>query len=237
MRVRGNIPPEAVTIELYRPTPGHVEIRLRENVKTVNVDDEVNGEEIVMYEYDEYVFHLKNRDGLKEEIEGNLQDWLETGRSLEVNENASNVVTMKERSEKRIRAVSAAGAQEAKALAVATNTAPAAQIGVFSAGVEPWESGKTYQQYDLFTYGDAVGYVKQPSLTAQEIYPPFSVGTEALYGARPAPDEDGVYPYTYNMAASVGMKVREDGVVYECIQAINDMLYPPSQLAAHFVLA
>lgn len=144
---------------------------------------------------------------------------------------------VKERTERRIKTISEAGAKEAKALSAATNTAPAAQIGIFSSGVEPWEAGKTYEQYDLFTYGDAVGYVKQPNITASEIYPPFSIGTEALYGARPAPDEDGVYPYTYNMAAAVGMKVREDGVIYECIQAISDMLYPPSQLAAHFVLA
>lgn len=144
---------------------------------------------------------------------------------------------VKDRTERRIKTISAAGVQEAKALAVATNSAPAAQIGVFSKGVDPWEAGKTYEQYDLFEYGGNVGYVKQPTLTAQEIYPPFSVGTEALYGARPAPDENGVYPYVYNMAASVGMKVREGDAVYECIQAIPDMLYPPSMLAAHFVLA
>ena len=144
---------------------------------------------------------------------------------------------VKERTERRIKTISAVGAQEAKALSVTTNNAPAAQIGVFSAGVEPWQAGKVYEQYDLFEYGGAVGYVKQLSLTASEIYPPFSVGTEALYGARPAPDEDGVYPYVYNMAANVGMKVREDDVVYECIQAIPDMLYPPSMLAAHFVTA
>lgn len=144
---------------------------------------------------------------------------------------------VKERTERRIKTISAAGAQEVKALSVATNSAPAAQIGVFADGVEPWEAGKTYEQYDLFNYDGAVGYVKQPSLTAQDIYPPFSVGTEALYGARPAPDDEGVYPYVYNMAASVGMKVRDGETVYECIQAIPDMLYPPSMLAAHFVLA
>ena len=142
---------------------------------------------------------------------------------------------VKERTERRIKTISAAGAQEAKTLAVATNSAPAAQIGVFSAGVAPWEAGKTYRQYDLFEYGGAIGYIKQPSLTAQEIYPPFSQGTEALYGARPAPDEDGVYSYIYNMAASVGMRVRDGGVVYECIQAIGDILYPPSAIPAHFV--
>jgi len=29
----------------------------------------------------------------------------------------------------------------------------------------------------------------------------------------------------------------EDGVVYECIQAILDMLHPPSMLEAHFEIA
>lgn len=144
---------------------------------------------------------------------------------------------VKDRTEKRIKTISAAGAQEAKAHCIATNTAPSAEIGVFSKGVEPWEAGKTYEQYDLFEYGGNVGYVKQPTLTAQEIYPPFTAGTEALYGARSTPNDEGVYPYVYNMAASVGMKVREDGVVYECIQAISDMLYPPSMLVAHFVTA
>ena len=144
---------------------------------------------------------------------------------------------VKDRTEKRIKTISAAGAREAKALSVTTNTAPSAGIGVFSAGVDPWEPEKVYEQYDLFTYGGAVGYVKQLTLTASEIYPPFSVGTEALYGARPSPDDEGVYPYVYNMAADVGMKVREGDTVYECIQRIDDMLYPPSQLAAHFALA
>lgn len=142
---------------------------------------------------------------------------------------------VKDRTERRIREISAAGAKEAKARAEETASAPAADTGIFIAGIDPWEPGKGYEMYDLFTYGGAVGYVKQMTLTAQEIYPPFSVGTEALYGARPAPDEEGVYPYVYNMAASVGMKVREAGVVYECIQRIDDMLYPPSVIPAHFV--
>ena len=52
---------------------------------------------------------------------------------------------------------------------------------------------------------------------------------------RPKPDLDGVYPYEYNMAASVGMRVRDtDGTVYLCYQPIDPLLYPPSQAAAHF---
>ena len=50
------------------------------------------------------------------------------------------------------------------------------------------------------------------------------------------PDADGVYPYVYNMAATVGMRVREGDAVYVCKQAIDPMLWPPSQVAAHFDL-
>ena len=63
---------------------------------------------------------------------------------------------------------------------------------------------------------------------------PGSVGMEAIYGVRPVPDDAGVFPYTYNMAASVGMRVREGDAVYVCKQAIDPLLYPPSQVAAHF---
>ncbi len=143
---------------------------------------------------------------------------------------------VKDRTEKKIHGLAAAGAEQVYMLALISDKAPGAETGIFAEGTEDWTPGETYNQYDLFRHNGAMGYVKQTH-TALEIYPPFSAGTEALYGARPAPDENGVYPYVYNMAASVGMRVREGDTVYECIQAIPDMLYPPSMLAAHFVLA
>lgn len=124
---------------------------------------------------------------------------------------------------------------EAVDMAQASNKAPSATAGVLVEGLEPWTPGKTYEKmYTLFSYDGKVGFTRQPNLTTQEIYPPFSVGTEALYGVRPAPDADGVYPYVYNMAAKVGMKVRDGGVVYECYQAIDPVLYPPTSIPAHF---
>lgn len=141
---------------------------------------------------------------------------------------------VKDKTEKKIRGLAASGVEQAHQLAVSSGSAPGAETGIFAEGAEKWEAGKVYKQHDLFEHNGAMGYVKQAH-TSLEIYPPFSVGTEALYGARPAPDENDVYPYVYNMAASVGMRVRENGVVYRCIQAIGDMLYTPSQLAAHFV--
>ena len=50
---------------------------------------------------------------------------------------------------------------------------------------------------------------------------------EAIYGVRPIPDDDGVYPYVYNMAAVAGMRVRENGETYVCTRDIDPLLYPP----------
>ena len=83
MRVQGNINPNPVSVTDYRPIPGTVEMRLRENV--VQIGDN-------LYEYDEYTAHLPDRDGLEQDIRDNLADWLVTLRTLEINQNASIVV-------------------------------------------------------------------------------------------------------------------------------------------------
>lgn len=95
MRVRGNISPNVLDIEVYAPISGHVEVRLRENINEISVFDEMTDNPIVMYEYDEYTFILKEREGLREDIETNLDDWLTTGRTLEVNPMATLYVTAK----------------------------------------------------------------------------------------------------------------------------------------------
>lgn len=96
MRVRGNISPNVFDIESYRPMPGYVEARIRENIKEVTVTDDMTETEITMFEYDEYTFLLKEKEGLKEEIKSNMADWLITGRTLEINEGASIYQDMKE---------------------------------------------------------------------------------------------------------------------------------------------
>lgn len=112
---------------------------------------------------------------------------------------------------------------------------PAPTAGVFGDGFPPWKAGKTYRLNEPFFYAGMVGFSRQNGLIASDVYPPFSTGTESLYGVRPVPDIYGVYPYVYNMAASVGMRVRDtDGTVYECYQAIDPLLYPPSAVPAHF---
>lgn len=95
MRVKGNISPDVLNIEPYRPMAGYVEARLRENINPIVEVDEMTGQEISMFEYDEYTFVLRDREGLREDIETNMADWLVTGRTLEVNEGASIIQDMK----------------------------------------------------------------------------------------------------------------------------------------------
>lgn len=93
MRVQGNASPSAVTVESYWPMPGYAEIRLYENIVDITPTDIENP--APLFEYDEYVIHVKEKDGLQAKIESNLNDWLATGRMLEVNENASVVQDMR----------------------------------------------------------------------------------------------------------------------------------------------
>ena len=109
MRVKGNISPNTLNIEPYSPKAGHVEVRIRDNINPIAVKDDMTGQEISMFEYDEYTFVLPDRDGLRDDIEGNITDWLATGRTLEVSENASIVVAQH-------RDINAANAQNAELL-------------------------------------------------------------------------------------------------------------------------
>lgn len=124
---------------------------------------------------------------------------------------------------------------EGAALAQASADMPRATVGVLAGGFPVWKPGMVFEkQYSLFVYDGKVGFTRQPHITAVANQPPFSAGMESVYGVRPIPDDMGVYPYARNMAVSVGMRVREDSSVYECIQAADPLLYPPSQVPALF---
>lgn len=123
------------------------------------------------------------------------------------------------------------GIMQVEAYCAATGNPPMADSGVFASGVDEWKAGVEYKLNDLFTYQGNMGYVKQPTLTSLDVYPPFSVGTEALYGARPKPDADGIYPYVYNMGIYEGMLVRDDdGVLYRSITGTQER---PTELLYH----
>lgn len=133
-----------------------------------------------------------------------------------------------------------AGIMQIKAYCLATSNPPMADSGVFASGVEEWKPNTEYKLNDLFSYEGNMGYVKQPTLTSLDIYPPFSVGTEALYGVRPQPDADGIYPYVYNMGIYEGMLVRDDdGVLYRSITGTyekpTELLYHPKDVPALMV--
>ena len=95
MRVKGGTYPKPLLMEDYLPLDGYVEVRLRENVKEITETDDMTGTSVRMFEYDEYTFHLKYRIDLRENIENHLDEWMATGRTVEVNESASIVQDMK----------------------------------------------------------------------------------------------------------------------------------------------
>ena len=113
------------------------------------------------------------------------------------------------------------------------NAEPPVNAGVFT--YNEWRPDTQYEQYALFTYNGTAGFVRQAH-TSLAVYPPFSTGTEALYGARPSPDVNGVYPYVYNMRSEIGMVVRsvKDGQKYKAKQNADPLLYDPADVPALF---
>ena len=176
-------------------------------------------EETQMYSYQEYRFNLPINYDIPEEIPEQLANVLD--------EFSRTAVVLKEENT----SIQTAGVAQIKAYCEATSNAPMADVGVFASGVDEWKAGVEYKLNDLFTYQGNMGYVKQPTLTSLDVYPPFSVGTEALYGARPKPDADGIYPYVYNMGIYEGMLVRDDdGVLYRSITGTQER---PTELLYH----
>lgn len=146
---------------------------------------------------------------------------------------------IKAQTENKISSLINIGAKNMKMYVAKTGNAPTADSGVFVGVVEPWSPKKKYEVNDLFSYEGNLGYVKQAH-TAQETWIPFTQGTESLYGARPKPDSDGIYPYVYNMGIFKNMRVRgNDGMVYKSISGTyenpTELLYPPEDVAALFV--
>ena len=116
---------------------------------------------------------------------------------------------------------------------LALTATPTANVGILADGADEWEIGKEYKKGDLFKYEGSLGFVKQDH-TSQETWLPFTTGTESLYGARPKPI-NGVYPYVYNMAVELDMRVSENGEIYVCYaNPTETLLYPPSQVPAIF---
>lgn len=185
-------------------------------------------EETQMYSYQEYRFNLPINYDIPEEIPEQLANVLD--------EFSRTAVVLKEENT----SMQIAGVAQIEAYCEATSNAPMADVGMFASGVEEWKPNTEYKLNDLFSYEGNMGYVKQPTLTSLDIYPPFSVGTEALYGARPKPDTNGIYPYVYNMGIHEGMLVRDDdGFVYRSITGTQErpteLLYHPKDVPALLV--
>ena len=180
-----------------------------------------NAEEVeAHWEYDEYRLTVPVRDDLPADVEANYGDWLLTAKGMEHEQDA----LQQEAAANKLLRVTHEGA----ALAQASTEEPPATVGVLAEGFQMWAPDREYKQYELFGHENKVGFARQ-ALTSSAVYPPFSPGTEAQYGVRPIPDDLGIYPYEYNMAASEGMKVRDaEGIVWYCYNPVDPLLWPPA---------
>lgn len=113
----------------------------------------------------------------------------------------------------------------------------AADIGKFRGYFDEWEpDGKTQKAGTICEYCGKVFVcdVDTPRIAG---YEPTTL-LQTNYSLRPEPDANGIYPYEWGMAVMKGMKVRENGVVYNCILETGDkhykLIYPPSTVPALF---
>ena len=224
MRVQGNLSPTTL-IEPYLSTD-LVELRVYENIKQIDEN---------LYEYDEYVFHIPPIT--KEEVEANLQAWIDTGRALEQDTQATPYVEKVEEVEKAQSEKVAFEEQGVSLLtqSVASGTKPNAKMGVFAKDFPEWKPNENYTAKTLLQYQGDLVYVVMDVLSLEN-YPPFSRGLEAIYNARPYPIDysTNLYPYVYTMEAEVGMRLQTDEGVYVCKEYLERVLNHPKELARYF---
>lgn len=127
-----------------------------------------------------------------------------------------------------IRKLRTAGGTATQEQAKTTTEAPVVDAGLFD--YPEWEPDRVYERNELFRYQGVPGFARQ-AIRSQAHYPPFSLGTEALYGARPRMHPDGTYPYVYNMLIEPGMLIWsvKDGQLYKCIlPSPYTLIYDPA---------
>lgn len=144
--------------------------------------------------------------------------------------NGKEVHTEVEEKNITIDRMNSAGAEAMQAAVLTTE--PPVSAGVFT--YPEWQPDTWYELHTLLTY-EGVTYFTRQALTSSAVYPPGSIGTEALYGVRPAADSEGIYPYVYNMRVEVGMRVYgKDGNVYVAIQPADPLTADPVDAVSIF---
>lgn len=135
----------------------------------------------------------------------------------------------------KIDEMNTAGAAAMQTAVLSLDTEPPVSAGVFT--YPEWQPDTWYELHTLLTY-EGIAYFTRQAFTSSAVYPPDAQGVEALYGVRPAPDSEGIYPYVYNMRVEDGMKVRseKDGNVYIAIQNADPLIYDPADAVSIFEL-
>lgn len=84
MKVQSGVDPKPININKFYPKPGYMEVRLRENVNIIQLIDEVTETPDTVFEYDEYILKIKDREGLEADINANFNTYLTEAKNIEL---------------------------------------------------------------------------------------------------------------------------------------------------------
>jgi hypothetical protein len=84
MKVQSNSIPKSVSVNRFYPKPGYMEVRLRENVNSIQLIDGITENPDTVFEYDEYILKIKDREGLEADINANFDTYLTEARNIEL---------------------------------------------------------------------------------------------------------------------------------------------------------
>lgn len=84
MKVQSKSIPKSVSVNRFYPKPGYMEVRLRENVNSIQLIDGITENPDTVFEYDEYILKIKDREGIEADINANFDTYLTEARNIEL---------------------------------------------------------------------------------------------------------------------------------------------------------
>lgn len=110
-------------------------------------------------------------------------------------------------------------------------------LGEFTENIATFEVGKELKANEPFVYNGIVG-IAPNGIASGNVWEPYwnedgtnnGNGTETVFRPRPKQNPDGTYNYIYGMRADKGMRVWEDGILYEFLKNVDPVVWKLSDL-------
>lgn len=232
MRVTGNVEPDAVVVEQLRN--GIASVRIRENINQTDFTDPESGIKISGFLYDEYILNVPYIESLKSEVLEHMQEWVETGKSLEYNPNASAFADLESATAVFGFSTQAEAMAMRPAIEKAVQSLPDADALTVKPLYPHWEElvklGTVEAETGYkFCYDGDLYRCRNANPQFQETWIP-GIDTAALYeriDETHAGTVDDPIPYDGNMELKNGVYYSQDGITYKCTRDTGIPVYHP----------